>query len=166
MDAQVAKRDVTLVWVDAREALIARWVDDAAHLDRIESDVPAHRQSAGHVRHDPALRPGGGGGTAATSGEPHRLEHLARFLDTVAGRLPDGDLEIIGPGTVHEHLAQVVRAADAQGIRHVTTTQSARLTNGQLVARLRHLVGHDPRRRSPGPRGRRALAGRAARTSR
>lgn len=157
MQSQVGERPVTLVWIDAREAVIVRWMDDAPHVERLESDVPAHRKSSGHVRHDPSIRPGGGGGSAATSGEPRRLEHLARFLDAVAARVPEGDLELIGPGTVHEHLAQVVRAADVRGLRHVTTDPSAPLTHRQLVARLRHVVGHEARRRSPGARGRRAL---------
>ena len=157
MHAQVAERPVTLVWIDAREARIARWVDDGPRLEHIESQVPAHRSSSGHVRHDPTIRPGGGGGTAATSGDPRRLEHLARFLDAVAARLPEGDLELIGPGTVHEHLALLIRTAGGQPARSVATSACGPLTERQLIARLRHLTGHDPRRGSPGARGRRAL---------
>jgi hypothetical protein len=157
MHAQAVERPVTLVWIDAREALIVRWIDDAPKVERLESRVPAHRSSAGHVRYDPSIRPGGGGGAAATSGDPRRLEHLARFLDSVAARLPEDDLELIGPGTVHEHLAQVVRAAGGRPGRGISTSPSGPLTEPQLVARLRHLTGHDPRRGGPGPRGRRAL---------
>lgn len=148
MNVRTQERPVTLVWIDAREARIVRWVHDAAVVERLESDVPAHRHSSGHVRHDPSIRPGGGGGSAATSGEPRRLEHLARFLETVAARVPDGDLELIGPGTTHEKLAGVVREADPRGLRHVDTVASAPRTNRQLVARLRRLVGHEPRRRN------------------
>lgn len=146
MEARTHDRPVTLVWIDAREARIVRWVDDAAQVERVESDVPSHRKSSVHVRHDPSIRPGGGGGMAATAGEPRRLEHLARFLETVAARLPDGDLELIGPGTTHEHLAKVVRDADPRGARHIETAASARRTERQLVARLRQLAGHEPRR--------------------
>lgn len=168
-ESKAAERSVTLVWIDAREALILRWVDDSAQLERIESEVPSHRKSSGHVRHDPSIRPGGGGGTAATSGEPHRIEHLARFLDQVAGRLPEGDLDLLGPGMVHEKLAGLLRERDHRGTRRIEAVVSGPRTERQLVARLRHLVGHEPRRRtglddrSAGPtaRGRRALAGRA-----
>lgn len=148
MDVRSHDRPVTLVWIDAREARIVRWVDDAAQVERLVSDVPSHRKSSGHVRHDPSIRPGGGGGSAATAGEPRRLEHLARFLETVAARLPDGDLELIGPGTTRDHLASVVREADPRGTRHIDTAASAPRTDRQLVARLRHLVGHEPRRRN------------------
>jgi hypothetical protein len=148
MDTRPQDRPVTLVWIDAREARIVRWVDDAATIERVESDVPSHRRSSGHVRHDPSIRPGGGGGTAATSGEPRRLEHLARFLETVAERLPEGDLELVGPGTVHERLATVVRDADPLGIRHVRVAASPPRTDRQLIAELRRLAGHEPRRRT------------------
>lgn len=148
MDTRTTDRPVTLVWIDAREARIVRWVDDAAKIERLESDVPSHRQSSGHVRHDPSIRPGGGGGTAATSGEPRRLEHLARFLDIVAGHLPEGDLELIGPGTVHERLATVVRDADPLGTRRVRVAASPPRTERQLIAELRRLAGHEPRRRN------------------
>ena len=37
----------TLVWLDAREAVVARWRDGAISLDRIESDVPPHRRGTG-----------------------------------------------------------------------------------------------------------------------
>ncbi|MBI2781373.1 MAG: hypothetical protein HYX55_06215 [Chloroflexi bacterium] len=148
MEVRTHERLVTLVWIDAREARIVRWADESAHVERLESDVPSHRQSSGQVRHDPRVRPGGGGGSAATSGEPRRLEHLARFLEAVADRVPDGDLQLIGPGTVHEHLARVVRDADPRGIRHIETAASAPLTDRQLIARLRRLVGHEPRRRT------------------
>lgn len=148
MDARILDRPVTLVWIDAREARIVRWVDDAAQVEHLVSDVPSHRHSSGHVRHDPSIRPGGGGGTAATSGEPRRLERLARFLEAVAARLPDGDLELVGPGTTHEHLASLVRAGDPRGTRRIETAASDQRTERQLIARARHLAGHDPRRRN------------------
>lgn len=149
MGARTHDGSVTLVWIDAREARIVRWLDDAATVEHLVSDVPSHRRSGGHVRYDPSIRPGGGGGSAATAGEPRRLEHLARFLETVAGRLPAGDLEFIGPGTTHERLAAVVREADPLGTRHVHVAASPPRTERQLIAELRRLAGHEARRRNP-----------------
>jgi len=146
-------RPVSLVWIDARKALIVRWVDDAPGITHVVSDVPAHRKSSGHVRHDPRIRPGGGGGTAATCGEPRRIEHLARFLSEVADRLPEGDLELIGPGTVHEKLARIVSDGDPMQRRTITVRPSRPLTERQLVARVRHLAGSDAPRRHPTRRG-------------
>ena len=146
MDPRSRERPVTLVWIDARVARIVRWMDGGATIDRVESDVPAHRGSAGHVRHDPTIRSGGGG--SATAGEPRRLEHLARFLDAVAHRLPEGDLELIGPGTTHERLAGVLRGTDPHGSRRIHVTASPPRTDRQLIAALRRLSGHEPRRRT------------------
>jgi hypothetical protein len=142
----------TLVWIDAREAVIVRWHDDQAQVERVDSEVPAHHRATGHVRHDPGVRHGGGG-PSQTAGEPHRLEHLARFVEQIAHRLPpDEDLLILGPGAVREHLERLVRDIDehSERSRVVTCEASSRRTDRQLVARLRHLVGAEPRRRTVG----------------
>jgi hypothetical protein len=145
-------RPSTLVWIDAREAVIVRWQDDDAQLERLDSEVPAHHRSTGHVRHDPGIRHGGGG-AAQTAGEPHRLEHLERFVDEIADRLtPDEDLLIIGPGTVRERLERHVRALDEHQRRSriITCQPSAPLTDRQLIARYRVFAGLAPRRRTVG----------------
>jgi hypothetical protein len=140
----------TLVWVDAREAVIVRWEHDHARIERLGSDVPAHRRSSGGVRHDPARH---GGGVPSTAGEPHRLEHLARFIERVADRLPaEDDLLILGPGTVREHLERHVREADDRHgrTRAITSAASGRRTEPQLVARLRAAEGTAAPRRTVG----------------
>jgi hypothetical protein len=145
-------RTCTLVWIDAREAVIVGWHGDSAQIERVGSDVPAHRRSTGHVRHDPATRHGGGG-SPQSAGEPHRLEHLERFVDLVAARLPpDDDLIVLGPGTVREHLERHVREIDdRQGrVRDISAEPSPRRTERQLVARLRHVLDADPPRRTVG----------------
>jgi hypothetical protein len=145
-------RPSTLVWIDAREAVIVRWQEGRAGVERLASDVPAHHRSTGHVRHDPAVRQGGGG-PPQTAGEPHRLEHLGQFIEEVASRLaPDDDLLILGPGTVHEHLERLIRERDQHHGRHrdMTCEASPPLTDRQLIARLRHMAGEDPRRRTVG----------------
>lgn len=147
------KAPTTLVWIDAREAVIVRWQDDEVDVERLESGVPAHHRSTGHVRHDPTVRHGGGG-PAQIADEPRRLEHLARFIERVAARLPAADaVLILGPGTVRERLERHVREADDQHgrTRRITGTASAHQTLAQLVARLRHAVGDDPPRRRVGP---------------
>ena len=145
-------RGCTLVWIDAREAVIVRWQDDEALVERLGSDVPAHHRSTGHVRHDPAVRHGGGG-PAQAADEPRRLEHLARFVDEVAARLPtDDDLLILGPGTVREHLEHHVRACDGRrgAVRAISDEPSNHRTQRQLVAYLRHILDSDPPRRTAG----------------
>jgi hypothetical protein len=143
---------VTLVWIDAREAVVVRRVDGASRFERIESDVPAHHRATGHVRHDPGVRHGGGG-PQQTAGEPHRLEHLARFVDTVAKRLPrHEDLLVIGPGTVREHLARKIVEADARHrvVRDIRCEAAAPMSHRQLAALLRRAAGEEPHRRTVG----------------
>lgn len=162
---------ITLVWIDAREAIIVRGLDGAVRLERIESDVPAHHRATGHVRHDPGVRHGGGG-PPQTAGEPRRLEHLARFLDAVAARLPgDEDLLLLGPGIVREHLARQITETDERHrvARNIVCEAAPPMTRRQLVARFRRAMGEEPRRltvgayrwsfpSAPEPSGRRVCA--------
>ena len=146
-----ARPPSTLVWIDSREAVIARLHDGDVRIGRMESDVPAHHRATGHVRHDPTISHGGSGPHAA--GEQHRLEHLKRFVDQVAGRLPSGDdLLIVGPGSVHERLARYVADSDAQQRRHrrIDCEGSGPITDRQLVAHLRTFAGEEMRRHTVG----------------
>jgi len=143
---------LTLVWLDADEAVILRWAGGPTTV-RVVSDVPAHRRSTGHVRIDPAIRHGGG--REQDAHEPHRIEHLRRYLHEVAERIaPEDDVEILGPGTVREHLERLLRDDDrAHGrTRTVRGAPSPPLTPRQLLARLRAGAGAAPPRGMPGAR--------------
>jgi hypothetical protein len=145
-------RPVTIVWIDAAEAIIVRLRGDQTRLEQLESEVPAHHRSTGHVRHDPAVRHGGGG-SPQTAGAPHRLEHLKRFVVDIADRLPGGDdLLILGPGVVHERLRRHIAESNARHAldREVTCEASPPLTDRQLIARGRRFAGTEPRRCSVG----------------
>jgi hypothetical protein len=140
----------TLVWVDAREAVLARWVHGEIAIDRISSTVPVHTRAIGHIRHDPGVRHGGGLDQRAL--DHQRDEHIARFLDEVQAALPDaGPIEILGPGTIRERLARGVDEADGRAGRsaRVISGSADHPTDAQLIARLRELVGRPPRRRRP-----------------
>lgn len=144
-------RPSTLVWIDAREAVIVHWSGEAAHVERLRSDVPAHHHGTGHVRYDPAIRHGGG--RPQTGGEPHRLEHLRRFVELVADCMANDDhLLVMGPGVVHERLARLVLESDRNHARtrSVSCRTSGPATDRQLIARLRLFAGAAPRRRAVG----------------
>ncbi len=135
----IEARDRVIVWVDSREARIARRHGAAVELERIASDVPPHSDGVGHVRHD-STGQHGAAGDAQGAAERRRLEHLEAFLADVAERLsPEADLEVLGPGTVHALLARRLRQSDTRHRRDrtVVAIRSSRLTPRQLTARLR-----------------------------
>jgi antitoxin (DNA-binding transcriptional repressor) of toxin-antitoxin stability system len=140
----------TLIWIDAERAIVCRWDGEATGVETVESDVPSHRRSTGHVRHVAGMRHGGGG-AAQDAGEPHRLEHLRGFLADVARAVPPGDpLEIMGPGTVHERLVALLAGDDREHgrVREIRSTHSGPLTERQLCARVREFAGAAPPRRT------------------
>jgi len=144
-DAVVAARNARptlLIWIDAERAVIARWTGEA-QLERIASAVPARHESTGHVRFDPVVRHGGGG-AAQDKIERDREGHLREYLSEVARRVgPGEDVEILGPGGVREDLARTIRLADLEQRRRrtVVSAPSPRLTDRQLIARVRERVG-------------------------
>lgn len=126
-------RPATLVWIDSKQAIVVRWSEGSAKVGRFESDVPVHRRSTGlgSCAPQPAV-------------EGRRLEHLARFRESIAGHIPpEDDVVILGPGTVHEQLARDVELADqhARRGRRVACRTAAPMTERQLIAELRTEIG-------------------------
>ncbi|MBP1705219.1 MAG: hypothetical protein H6Q36_958 [Chloroflexi bacterium] len=148
------QRPATLVWIDAQEALVLRW-RSGAEVTRLVSEVPPRRRAVGGDRRDPTIR-AGGGGVADDQVERHRRAHLERFVREVAALVPPDDRAvIIGPGTVRERLAGELSAGDRRHGRQrpVEVEPAGRMTEPQLVARLRQLQGTAAPRRAPsGPR--------------
>ena len=139
-----------LVWIDCDEATLARW-DGESRIERVVSEVPARHESTGHVRFDPYVRHGGGG-AAQDKIERDRAGHLRAYLTEVAKLIgPDEDVEILGPGSVREELARLLRDADLEHGRRrvVVTAPSPPLTDRQLIARLRDRMGEPAPRRRP-----------------
>ena len=133
----------TLVWIDSQHAHIVRW-DGSAKVTDLESEVPPHRRLGGHVSRDSELRTMG-----SPAPDPHRLEHLRQYLRQVADRLePTDAIEVIGPGTVHEHLADLLTQEDRHHGRSrvVLAGAAGPLSEPQLIARVRTAAGDPPRR--------------------
>jgi hypothetical protein len=145
------ERPHALVWIDSQEAIVVRWEDDQARIDRVTCRLPDHHESAGHLRHDPAIRHGGG--RSQDTVESRRHEYLSRFVKDVTHRLPhDADLTVLGPGTTRDHLVRAIRTSDAEHhhARQVVARRSSRKTDRQLVALLRELGGEAAPRRTAG----------------
>ena len=136
---------LTLVWIDAREAVLAAWDRGAVRLEHVVGALPPRERSTGHVRLDPAIRHGGG--QRQDKLEHRRHEREEHYLEAVAARVPpDGPVEIVGPGELRLHLARRLQASRGGVTRTVATEPAGPLTEAQLVARLRSAVGHPARR--------------------
>jgi hypothetical protein len=154
LHAEHAPRPVTLAWLDAEEAILLRWPGIGGPPgdpvpERLSSDVPSRHRATGHVRHDPRVRPGGGG-IPDDRLERRREQLLESFLHGVAARIPPGDrVVLLGPGPVHERLAAELRAGDsrARRARPIESQPAGRMTERQLVAWLRLSAGIAPERR-------------------
>lgn len=144
----VSEGAVTLLWVNADEAVAWRWQEGHEQLlGRMESEVPTHHRSMGHVRRASGDRHGGSGPRSAQEG--HRLEHLRAFLAEVRAALPpDDDLLLLGDGTVVDQLGARIREEDThhRRTRTVEVHHAERMTDRQLIARLRGFAGDPPRR--------------------
>ncbi len=139
---------VTLVWIDAREAVIVTWADDEAHVQRVAGALPPHERSIGHIRIDPAVRHGGG---LRQDKLDHRRAHREhQYLEAVAGHIPaEGPVEVIGSGELRLHLARLLREGRPNRAGPVTTEAARPLTEAQLIARVRELAGHPAPRQVP-----------------
>lgn len=147
-----AARPAVIVWIDAEEATLVRW-DGTAHVERIAAEIPSRHGSTGNVRHDPLIRMGGGG-AAQDRIARDRAGHLQAFVEQVADAIrPDEMVEVVGPAGVRDELVRILRADDSRKHRHriVSTATGFRLTERQLVARLRERIGDAPRRVQRGP---------------
>ena len=146
----------TLVWIDGERAVLARWDGDVS-VRRIVAGIPPRHRSMGHVHHDPGVRHGGGG-PVEDQLERVRAEREKAFLTKVEAAIPPVDeVVIIGPGVIREHLARRMAAADKHHNlrRQIACEPADNLTEHQIVARLREIVGETlPRRESrPGEAG-------------
>ncbi|NJD26954.1 MAG: hypothetical protein FIA92_01500 [Chloroflexi bacterium] len=129
-----------LVWLDGREATIVRSGSEGPSLERVFATEPVPSHGSGRRRHAPNARHGEEWKGVAERRSERRLED---FLAKVAARLePGADLEIIGPGPVHERLAREIVAADVRHAndRSVRAEAASRLTVPQLQARLREAI--------------------------
>ena len=131
----------TGVWISSSSATILRWDPELTVRHPIDSTVPGRHRSTG--RPPTEEHPGG---------EGHRDEHMRVFFDHVVRTLAvDDDVLLVGDGEVVEHLADRIRADDANHHRErrIEIEKSGPMTERQLLARIRAFGGSSAKRHLP-----------------
>lgn len=150
--SDVEPERVGLVWMDAEQAMIARWRGEPT-VERLASDVPPKRQAMGSVRRGPA-RPSGGGRVPGHGTEGRHRDLLRRYFADLVGRVADLDvIEVTGRGLPYRQFAELFRQLASRRNADVevrTRRMSRRPTEPQLAARLREMVGEQLPRRTAG----------------
>ena len=150
--SDVEPERVGLVWMDAEQAMIARWRGEPT-VERLASDVPPKRQAMGSVRRGPARRSGGGRVPGHGTEGRHR-DLLRRYFADLVGRVADLDvIEVTGRGLPYRQFAELFRQLASRRNADVevrTRRMSRRPTEPQLAARLREMVGEQLPRRTAG----------------
>lgn len=138
------------VHIDSKGATIAHWRQGEVRIEQLESDIPAHHRSVGHV-HEGRGQHGGTGDHSA--GEGPRLEARRAFLHRVVAALPEHDLLILGDSQMPGALATAVREADQhairEGDRRIEVRTIDKLSQNQLVAAVAQFAGSPARRMVP-----------------
>ncbi len=131
----------TGVWISANSATVLRWTPELTVRHRIDSTVPGRHRSTGSAPTE-----------KHPAGEGHRDEHMRTFFVQVAQALAvEDDLLLVGDGEVVEHLAEQIRTDDISHgrRRRIEVEKGGRLTDRQLLARIRAFVGSPVRRTLP-----------------
>lgn len=141
------------VLIDSEGATLVHWREGDIRIERLESDIPAHHRSVGHVREGRGQH---GGTGARSAGESPRLEHRRAFIEQVVAALAEHDLLILGPSQMPGALARAVERADRHAVgerdRHIEVRPVDQLTEPQLVAITAEFAGAPSRRQLPGGR--------------
>ncbi|MFG0273984.1 MAG: hypothetical protein ACF8QF_02890 [Phycisphaerales bacterium] len=139
--------DATLaIWIDHREAKIIDLSGDEARITRIESDADEVPRSFGHVGNQPAHH--GFAGDKEKHADHRRRRQLEQFYAKVAEQARSAangsGLVVLGPGMARKEFEKIASGL-ADRIRH-NEGVDANLTEAQVVAKARDLVGKSPRR--------------------
>jgi hypothetical protein len=146
MHVQIGQGATTLVWIDSEEAIIVRWADRAT-VERVRSEARDHGFREGRGPVATSGRHGDGGTDLA---ERARRDDLRLFVGDVADRVPPtDDVTVVGPGVLRGRLERTLRADDRRHgrRRQIHSAAADRLTEQELVARVRTLAGDEPPRR-------------------
>jgi len=139
------------IWIDHREAKLIELNDngDAPSVKRIESDAGEVPRSFGHVGNQPAHT--GYAGDKEKHADQRRKKQLRRFYsevaDEAARNTTPARVVVLGPGQARKEFQHALedKHALAQKIER-NESVDANLTEAQVVARVKEMLGQPPAR--------------------
>lgn len=134
------KQDVG-IWIDHKKAVIvSASADGVVTTTTLESDIGSHARYSGQPRNSPSDGPHEGGGEKKY--EQRYGEHLDRYYDAIIGRLGEPvALLIFGPGEAKLQLKERLSHSHPLSERVVTIETTDKLTDPQIVAKVREHFG-------------------------
>ena len=119
------------IWIDHKKAVIVSLSGGRVTTKTLESGVGAHPHFSGQ-------QDGGG----EKKYEERRGQDLDRYYDEVIGQLSDTDaLLILGPGEAKRELKERLSRSKAHAERTIEIETTDRLTDPQIVAKVREHFG-------------------------
>jgi hypothetical protein len=139
-----------VIWIDHREARLFD-LDGAggARMHAISSDAEETPRSFGHVGNLPPHQ--GYAGDTEKHATAKRRQQLDHFYEEVAGeaarRAGDGEVVVIGPGMARKEFEKSIESTHSlRGRIARNESADANLTDAQLKARAKELLGRPPAR--------------------
>jgi hypothetical protein len=124
------------LWIDHREALIVALTEKGEEITRIASNVEKQLRRSGR---SPADAPFEAQMVPADDARERDYQgHLAHYYDEIASYLREADSVLIfGPGEAKGELKKRLEK-DQKGARRVTLEPADKMTEPQVVAKVRH----------------------------
>jgi hypothetical protein len=136
------------IWIDHREAILVSLEGDRTTVERIESHAESHFRSSGGWK--------AGGTSVAQSvskeqkADERRKHQFHSFYQMVIKKAGNADnIFIFGPGEAKLELAKEIRKIKGQQDRIEAVEASDRLTENQIVAKVKSFILASERRHLP-----------------
>ncbi len=130
------------VWIDHKKAVIVSASAEAVTFTTLESEIGPHARYSGRSAYPTPNGPKDGG--TENHYEERYDQHLDRYYDEVISRLGHPDaLLIFGPGEAKLQLKERVTRSGAQADYAVDIETTDKLTDPQIVAKVKAHYGLD-----------------------
>ncbi len=131
------------VWLDHSKAWIVTFSPEGtAHVEKLESGIPASRKSTGGVRSGtPYLH----GSPTRKADDERRMHQLSKFYETISAKVKDQNrILVLGPGLARQELARVLEGLPGHTKPKVMVLPAEKMTERQLVALARKELDVQP----------------------